>query len=90
MKAVVSEKGQVTIPKRLRDRLGIRAGQVLEFEEEQGRLVASKAASDDYRAVLDKWYGYLKPQYPGWTTDQLIEDMRGPILPGELDNIEEE
>ena len=33
MKAVVSEKGQVTIPKTLRDRLGIRPGQVLDFAE---------------------------------------------------------
>jgi antitoxin PrlF len=33
MKAVVAERGQVTIPKRLRDRLGIRPGTVLEFQE---------------------------------------------------------
>ena len=45
MKAVVSEKGQVTIPKRLRDRLGIVPGAVLEFREESGTLVASKASS---------------------------------------------
>jgi AbrB family looped-hinge helix DNA binding protein len=31
MKTTVSEKGQVTIPKRLRDRLGIRPGEVLEL-----------------------------------------------------------
>src|SRR5450759_5210080 len=36
MKATVSEKGQVTIPKRLRERLGIRAGQMLDFEEPDG------------------------------------------------------
>src|SRR5205823_13428010 len=42
MKSTVSEKGQVTIPKALRDRLGIRAGAVLDFEEEDGRLVAKK------------------------------------------------
>jgi AbrB family looped-hinge helix DNA binding protein len=29
--ATVSEKGQVTVPKHLRDRLGIRAGSQLEF-----------------------------------------------------------
>jgi antitoxin PrlF len=47
MKAVVSEKGQVTIPKRLRERLGIRPGQLLEFKEEGGNLVARKAAVQD-------------------------------------------
>ncbi len=47
MRSVVSEKGQVTIPKRLRDRLGIRPGQVLDFDEEAGRLVARKGAVAD-------------------------------------------
>jgi AbrB family looped-hinge helix DNA binding protein len=43
MKAVVAERGQLTIPKRLRERLGIRSGTVLEFREEAERLVAAKA-----------------------------------------------
>lgn len=37
MKAVISEKGQVTIPKPLRDRLGLRPGHILDFTEEPGR-----------------------------------------------------
>lgn len=47
MKARVAERGQVTIPKRLRDRLGVRAGTVLEFSEEHGRLVAVKSGGAD-------------------------------------------
>jgi antitoxin PrlF len=47
MKARVAERGQVTIPKRLRDRLGVKPGTVLEFSEEQGRLVAVKAGGID-------------------------------------------
>lgn len=54
MKCVVSEKGQVTIPKPLRDRLGLRPGTELEFEAEGGRLVARKAAPID---VFRKWRG---------------------------------
>ena len=42
MKARVSEKGQVTIPKKLRESLGISPGDVLDFEEQAGRLVAVK------------------------------------------------
>ena len=82
MKAVVSEKGQVTIPKRLRDSMGIKPGQTLEFEEDRGKLVVRKTG--DYQAVLDKWRGVLKDKFPGWTSDQLLEDIRGPILPGDL------
>lgn len=75
MKAVVSEKGQVTIPKYLRDRLGIRAGQVLEFVEEKGRLVAVKATEED---PVDAVYGILKA---GATTNQLLAELRGPAKP---------
>jgi antitoxin PrlF len=47
MNSRVSNHGQVTIPKELRDRLGIHPGQVLEFEEERGRLVVRKAPYED-------------------------------------------
>jgi antitoxin PrlF len=54
MKTVVSEKGQVTIPKPLRDRLGLRPGTELDFEAEGGRLVARKVGPAD---VFRKWRG---------------------------------
>ena len=70
MKAIVSEKGQVTIPKRLRDRLGIRPGEVLEFESEGGRLVAVKAAATD---PVDLVYGLLGR---GKSTDDFMRLVR--------------
>lgn len=54
MKAVVSEKGQVTIPKALRDKLGLRTGTVLEFDSSQGKLLAWKKVDADPFA---KWRG---------------------------------
>ena len=36
MKAVVSEKGQVTIPKALRESLALTPGSTLDFEEREG------------------------------------------------------
>jgi AbrB family looped-hinge helix DNA binding protein len=71
MKAVVSEKGQVTIPKRLRDRLGIVPGAVLEFREESGTLVASKASSAHAIASV---YGILDVGRP---VDELVDELRG-------------
>ena len=71
MKASVSEKGQVTIPKPLRDRLGIRPGQVLEFEAREGTLVARKASGTT--DPVDAVYGILAP----FDVDDEIDKMRG-------------
>jgi antitoxin PrlF len=57
MKSVVSEKGQVTVPKPLRERLGLRAGVVLDFSEQNGRLVAVKSSPEDPVARV---YGFLR------------------------------
>lgn len=71
MKTVVSEKGQVTIPKKVRTKLGLRPGTVLEFEADRGRLVGRKAGATD---VIDELYGSLKMDEP---VDEYIERSRG-------------
>lgn len=71
MKTVVSEKGQVTIPKPLRERLGIHPGQILDFSEEWGRLVATKVTPQD---PVESLYGILKLGRP---TDDVIASLRG-------------
>lgn len=73
MKTTVSEKGQITIPKRLRDRLGLRPGTVLDFEETDGRLIGRKMLPAD---DLDDVYGIL--ELPAGGTDAFIADIRGP------------
>ena len=45
--AIVSEKGQVTIPKRLRDRLGLVPGSVLAFDDQDGALVMRKHLAEN-------------------------------------------
>lgn len=71
MNSKVSEKGQVTIPKPLRDRLGIKPGEVLDFKEDRGRLVATKVAT---HKVVDEVFGLLDL---GKSTDEVIADLRG-------------
>ena len=75
MKTIVSEKGQITIPKRLRDRLGLRKGQVLDVRERKGTLVLAKRNSRD---AVDKLYGILKLGRP---TDEIMEELRGSEKP---------
>ena len=76
MKTIVSEKGQITIPKPLRVRLGIRTGQVLEVREEHGRLVMAKQKAT--RDAIDELYGILKLDR---STDEIIDEMRGSERP---------
>ena len=71
MKAKVAERGQVTIPKSLRERLGIKPGTVADFQESEGRLIAVKAASAD---PVDQVYGCLRPRR---STDELMQELRG-------------
>jgi antitoxin PrlF len=73
MKTTVSVKGQITIPKRLRDRLGLRPGTVLDFDEADGRLVGRKLVPADH---LDDLVGIL-PR-PDGGTDTTIRELRGP------------
>ena len=70
MKAVVADRGQVTIPKPLRDSLGITPKTILEFHEENGRLVAEKAVQTD---PVTQVFGCLTL---GKTTDEIIADLR--------------
>ena len=70
MKAVVAERGQVTIPKSLRDKLGIRPGTSLEFSATDGVLVARKAQSDPVSQV----FGCLGKRIDA---DRFIRELRG-------------
>jgi antitoxin PrlF len=72
MRTTVSEKGQITIPKRLRDRLGLRPGTVLDFEEAGGRLVGRKLVPADH---LDELLGIL--DLPAGV-DAFVMETRGP------------
>lgn len=72
MKSKMGERGQVVIPKPLRERLGLRGGQLLEIREERGQLIVTKSLEDD---PLEAVYGILDT---GMTTDEMIDELRGP------------
>ena len=74
LKAIVSRKGQVTIPKVIRTRLGLAPGTVLEFEAESGALVARKTekASDPVLAVT----GIIERPVD---VEAYLETSRGPV-----------
>jgi AbrB family looped-hinge helix DNA binding protein len=71
MKTKVSEKGQITIPKAVRLKLGLRPGTVLELDADHGRLIGRKASGRD---VVDELYGSMPMDEP---VDAYLERTRG-------------
>ena len=73
----IGARGQVVIPKRIRDRYGLQPRVVVEFVEEQGRVVL-RVVSNSRRLQRDAWdevRGLLKRKVKD--VDRDIEEMRG-------------
>ena len=72
-KAKLTSKGQVTIPKEVRERLGLRPGDEIEFVEDQESFRVQKRVLD---SPFRRYRGYLK-SLAGHDPDDLVEAMRG-------------
>jgi AbrB family looped-hinge helix DNA binding protein len=72
MTSTISSKGQVTVPKGVRDRLGLRPGTTVEFElTDKGAFL--RKGHKGVRPV-DRVRGILERRA---RTDDVIDDMRG-------------
>ena len=72
-KSRITTKGQVTVPKEVRERLGLLPGDELEFVEEDGVFRLRKRVDPQ---VFKKYRGYLK-HLAGRVSDDLVREMRG-------------
>jgi antitoxin PrlF len=70
----ITTKGQVTIPKRLRDHLGLKPGSSVEFElAADGRVFLET----HQRALTSKFAGLRGSAKSGMTTDEVMALTRG-------------
>ena len=80
----MTSKGQVTIPKSVRDKLGIGPGSEVGFEEDGAKVVLVAESNDENRAAAEKMIRHLKEfgrkakRLP-MTTEELMELTRGPF-----------
>jgi antitoxin PrlF len=83
MEATLAERGQVVIPKAIRDQLGLTPGVLLTFAVEGGKLVIRKKVDDAFSRAR----GILKLE-PGESVESIMRELRGrapndPIEPWE-------
>jgi AbrB family looped-hinge helix DNA binding protein len=69
----VTEKGQVTIPKAVRERLGVHPGDEIEFVPDADGYRLRKRRID---SPFLKWHGFLG-EFAGERSDELVDEMRG-------------
>ncbi len=75
MTTTVTSKGQVTIPKAVRERLGIVAGDPVDFEmAPDGRVVLVKSGAQPRASRFEALRGRAGP---GLSTDQIMALTRG-------------
>jgi AbrB family looped-hinge helix DNA binding protein len=55
MEATVAERGQITLPKAVRDALGLTKGTTLKVELDGGRIILRKDVSEALRKVRGKF-----------------------------------
>jgi antitoxin PrlF len=72
MEATVAERGQITLPKAVRDALGLVKGSTLNVELEGGRIVLRKSVDD----AISRARGRFKLPN-GVTTDDVMRELRG-------------
>jgi antitoxin PrlF len=73
MEATVAERGQITLPKAVRDALGLTKGTKLKVAIEDGRIVLRKDVND----ALSRMRGRFKLAEGFKSTDEAMRALRG-------------
>jgi len=72
MEATVAERGQITLPKAVRDALGLTKGTLLKVELEGGRIILRKNVDDAISRARGR---FRLPE--GVRTDDVMRELRG-------------
>ena len=74
MRSTLTSKGQITLPKELRDQLGLHQGDLVEFVEESGHTIIRRVSPPE-NPIL-RWVG-AAPLPDGVSSTDWVRDARG-------------
>src|SRR5262249_44337563 len=88
-RAKITSKCQITLPAELRDYFRFKPGDEIEFFTGEDGYVRVQRHVDraKFNEMLDRWSEYfykVNPEWAGKTTDEIMEELRGPVEPGDL------
>jgi len=67
----VTSKGQVTIPKKLREKMGLKPGDYLEIKEDATGYIINKKID---KKKIEKYVGILNKEK---SSDEIVKELRG-------------
>jgi len=76
MKALVTSKGQITIPKRLREKFGIEPGMEVDFSLAPDGIRLRKVIDRPGRSAV---LGCLRDELSGRSVAEWVDEMRGRV-----------
>lgn len=76
MKALVTSKGQITIPKEIREQFDIEPGAEIDFTVTKDGIRLRKVVN---RSKQAKVFGCLKVELEGRSVNELLDDLRGKV-----------
>ena len=71
----MTSMGQITIPVKLRKKLGLQTGSVLEFDENAQKLTAKRVLGPEVFREFDQ---EASDPLPGLTVLETLDELRGP------------
>ncbi|MEI8017511.1 MAG: AbrB/MazE/SpoVT family DNA-binding domain-containing protein [Schlesneria sp.] len=90
MKATITSKGQITIPMAIREKLGLKPGDQIDFDENSTILIGRRVVNPaEWNEALEAWRTESQSVLQGHPWDrvssvELIDELRGgPVEPGE-------
>lgn len=72
--ATITSKGQVTIPKKIRDKLKLKTGDTVYFEMDSISTAQIKTATKDPKEIMGK-YRHKSPKPAGLTVEEMDEGI---------------